>query len=178
MADDSLKPITEGTLAEKNAFQKAVGLFMTEDLEAAKTYAVKSVILPSIKKGIMNILGRFLDVDGSYNAPSSSSGPNVIPYTAYYNRTPMTAPQSTPQVSFDYADPIVPTEEEAKKVRAALFEILRIKGVVRVIELYQLCHIPTVYTQNDFGWYEIASSKIMIYGDRFLIKMPKPVPIR
>lgn len=178
--EEKLTAMTKATLKEKNAFQKAADLFLTDDIAAAKTYAKKEII-KGIKKNALNIIARFLDTDGTtdYGTKSYNTGStiNIRDYTAYLQGKKGVEVENYKRVR--YEDPIIPTQEEAINVRNKLFEIQRACGKVRISDLYELCNVETTWCDPTYGWTtEIADSKILMYKGAYVLKMPEPKPLR
>lgn len=184
MADDkkTITPVAKGVRAKRSGFQKVFDMFISEDLGTIKDFIVKEVLVPTIKKSVCdtvvnatnillygqkasinnNILGRS-NVPASYVAYSSvSSAQNVQPQPGRY--------------SLD--DIVMNTHQEAEDVLRGMSDILQAYPSVSVAEFYELCGTTGSYTDNNYGWTSIAQAEIIRTKNGYIVKLPKPRPIK
>lgn len=183
MAEEEKKAVTHASLKPKNGFQRAAEVFLTDDIESAKEYAWRGVIIPGIKKAVLNIIARFLDTDASsYSNTYSKITGSVVSYADYYKQKTgqnTYTPGSEYKRKASYQDPIVDTPGEAHMVLDRMNEMMRqYNGIVRVIDLYDMVDLPTTWTDPNYGWRDISAAKVLEYRGKYIIKMPPPYPLK
>ena len=57
-------------------------------------------------------------------------------------------------------------------------EIIDMYGRVSVADLYDLVGITGNYTDNNYGWTNLASAEPIRVRDGYVIKLPKAMPIK
>lgn len=160
---------------ERNGIQKFADVFLPEDISSVKNYIWTDVIVPSIKKVIVDTIESLIGYSPSSNK-SRGSSPS---YRAYYDeprREQSYRPQA--QASSFRFDEYELTFEDATDAIEELGDILDRYGVVRVADYYEVIKQPCPYTWNGYGWYDLRSVRPeRNFNGYYVIRMPRPVPI-
>ena len=182
--DKKLDPVvsTPGTIKKKSKGQKLKDEFVVEDAKKVRSYLWSSVIMPSIKDTIWNLITKGLKMFlyRSGEGPDYRAGvPAEVPrinYSTYYQRNAM---QQYPvaRTSYNYGEVIVGNRGEADDVIRNLRALIVQGGVATIGDLYQLCGMPTQFTDFTYGWRDLADARVIGVDNGYLISLPRPFPI-
>lgn len=172
--------VANGKKAKRSLTNQIYNRFIKEDLTGVKEPGILGVIIPAVKKTIIDVINVFLHPDGkgSYS-PSATSR---ISYTNYWNRNEdLPFRDSKPSITsvLDYDLIVFDTRGEAEKVRSMMDEVIDRYQLISVATYYELCGIKDAnYTANKYGWKDIRSAKIVrtVYN-QYQIKLPKAIPL-
>lgn len=170
---------------KKSDLRKFTDVFISEDVDNVKSYILMDVIIPAIKKAVVDVVSDGINMlmYGESGARSSKSGgvASKISYQNYYDsRNDKSSSYSRPRAntSLDYEDIVFENRGDAESVLTRMDELVNIYGVVSVGDLYDMAGISTDnYTINRYGWTNIRNSQVVRIRDGYVIKMPKPMPI-
>lgn len=165
----------------KSAIKKFSESFVSEDLKNVKSYVIGDVLIPAIKKAISDIVRDGIDMllyGSSSKRGDRRSSIDRVSYSNYYDRDRRALPDTRSTYSgYLDRDIILSSRGEAEDVLARMDELMDTYGLVRVADLYDLVGITGNYTDNKYGWTNIARAEIVRTRDGFMIKMPRAVPI-
>ena len=74
-------------------------------------------------------------------------------------------------------DVILDNRGEAEEVLSRMDELIDTYGIVSVADFYDLVGITGKYTDNNYGWTDIHSAKVVSVRDGYLIKLPRALPV-
>ena len=69
---------------------------------------------------------------------------------------------------------MVPSRSEAEQILDALVGRTINYGMTSVADLYDLSGVPSVFTDNDWGWDDVHGARIERVREGYLIVMPEP----
>ena len=166
---------------KKSRLRRFKDVFVAEDTENVKSYIFMDVIVPAIKKGIVDVVTNGIDMllYGGRGKVNKTSTASKVSYRSYYDsgRRPDRAIETT-RNSFDYDDIVYPTRGDAEAVLSALEDIIDQYGVASVGDLYDLAGVSTTnYTINSYGWTNLRTAQVIRGRDGYLLKLPKALPI-
>ena len=171
--------VTEQVKTKKRrGFRRLADIFMAEDTSNVKSYLFMDVIVPAIKKGILDVVTNGVDMllYGSTGHSSKKSTASKVSYRSYYDREDI--PVTRSKSSFDYEDIIFSNRGDAEAVLCALEDIIEQYGVASVGDLYDLADVSTTnYMINKYGWTNLRSAQVIRSRDGYLLKLPKALPI-
>ena len=175
------KVITGTAKAKKNEIRKFTDVFISEDISNVKSYILMDVLVPAIKKAVSDIVTNGIDMIlyGGNGRNAKKSEASKISYTRYYDQRDegRRHVDTTTSNRYTFDDIIVPTRGEAEEVISRMDELIETYGVVSVADFYDLVGISANYTDNKYGWMNIASAQPIRVGDGYKIKLPKAMPI-
>lgn len=162
---------------KKNNAEKLADIFVAEDIRNVKSYVFHDILVPAIKNTIFNICKEglsmilFANTSGSGN-DSSGSGRS---YTRYYrsDRDRDYASRS----AYDYRVPRFNNEIDANEVLDLLSDILERDGAVSVADLYDIMKWRANYTDNNYGWRDLRSAKVIRERDQYVLKLPRVISL-
>lgn len=166
----------------KLTFRKIMRLFSPEDPKAVAKGVMKTIVEPSIKKGIVDAVSMYLlnrpvfgnnPVTNAINSISSGT-----PYYLYGDATKKTInEENLPQpVSagprFDgqvfFKDPYTP-RRVLEELKSTLAQYHR----VSLLELYDCARLPGAnYVSPKYGWKDLSSATIYGYADGYILELP------
>ena len=167
---------------KKNEIQKFADVFISEDVNNVKSYILLDVLVPAIKKAILDIVTNGIDMIlyGESGRTKKNSTSSKISYRSYYEkendqRNNYNSPTSKSGYSYD--DIILDNRGEAEDVLARMDELVATYGIVSVADYYDLVGITGNYTDYKYGWTDIRSATVVRTRDGYLIKLPKVLPL-
>ena len=179
------KPISNVTkgkvkVKKKSELHKLADTFISEDAAKVKSYVIGDVLIPAIKKAISDIVTNGIDMilygETGHSKRSSSSR---ISYSKYYDDRRDDRRSNTSALSsrYDYDDVIFETRDEAKEVLERMDELIDLYGVASIADFYDLAGITGNYTDNKYGWTNLASADVVRVRDGYTIKLPRVRPL-
>lgn len=177
------KVVTGGVKTRKKSdIQKFADVFISEDVHNVKSYILMGVLVPAIKKAVSDIVGNGINMIlyGDTDRSKRSTNASRVSYRDYYNRTNDRVESERPRAraTYNYDDIVLDNRGEAEDVLDRMDEIMSMYKMVRVADLYEMVGITGDYTDNDYGWTDITSAKVVPVRDGFWIKMPRAIPLK
>lgn len=187
------KVVTTNVIIKKESeASKLKKKFFAEDIRTVSGHVVDSVVIPSLQKILSDIVKGGIDylIYGS-KVPKSQSGPGLISYNNYYNRTsyPGVSPYSIPingnspsssisQPSVYAIDEVIFRERsDAEEVLLRMKEAISSYGMVSVADFYDLINQRCDFTARKYGWRDLKTADIIRINDGFSIRFPRITPI-
>ena len=168
-------------IKKKNEFSKFKDVFISEDIANVKSYVFMDVLVPAIKKAISDIITNGIDMIlyGDSGRNRRSSGASKVSYRDYYDRGRDRRDEPTrSRTGYNYDEIIIDSRGEAEEVLARMDELIETYGIVSVADLYDLVGETCDYTANKYGWTNIRNSEPVRVRDGYILKLPKPLPIK
>ena len=176
---------------KKNEVRKLADIFISEDVANVKEYIFMDVLVPAIKKAIYDIVTNGIDMflyGGNGRGKSSNNGGKVS-YRNYYDQkngyqTNHRVSENTKNHSaFDYMDISFDTRRDAELVLDQLQGAINRFGYATVNDLYD--SIPDDMLPNSFvpftgakyGWINLSGVRAVNVRGRWILNLPKAVPI-
>ena len=168
---------------KKNEMSKIADVFVAEDMANVKDHVWMDVIVPAIKKIVVDIITDgvnmiFYGNTGGSRDRHDSRGSRVS-YSRYYDdrdRRPSSEPRSRSR--FDFEDIVFNSRGEAERVREEMENVIAEYGVVTVADMYDMADLTQPYTSNKFGWTSIRSAEaVRLRNGDYILKLPRPMPI-
>lgn len=134
----------------------------------------ESIIIPAIKKFISDAVSLAL-----YDSVSSDGGKRSstrVSYSSYFDKKDR-RDDYVPIRNVEYDDLEFDDRADAERIREEMFDIIERYHTASILDLYDLVGLPTTYTDRKYGWADIRSSEIIYHRGKWLLKMPRPVPL-
>lgn len=160
---------------KKNGFGTFLSNFVNEEAKDIKTYLFKDVVIPTIKKTITEVVDMIL-----YGGRSShkSSGTRVS-YRSYYDEPRNRDREPRVVQGYSYDDVILGTRGDAEEVLNQLNDVIDQFGIASVADLYDLVGLTGNYTDNRYGWTNLANADVIRTRDGgYMLKLPRAIPIK
>lgn len=173
------KVVVNGARTRKNDVRKLTDVFVSEDAKNVKQYIFMDVLVPTIKKAIVDIVSDGVNMiffGGTSRGKSSSM--DKISYKKYYDKKDGYRPSENSRARFDYDDVVFDTRGEAEAALTQMDELIARYGAVTVGDLYDMAAISAPYTANRYGWMDVRNAQVVrLIGGGYVIKLPKAMPI-
>lgn len=160
---------------KKNGFGKFMSGLVSEDAQDIKTYLVRDVVIPTIKKTILDTVDMILY--GAGGKRKSSSLPKVS-YRSFWDDPRDSRRESRAVQGYSYDEVILESRGDAEEVLNQLNDIIDTYSIASVADLYDLVGITGNYTDNKYGWTNLANADVIRTRDGYMIKLPRPLPIK
>lgn len=182
--EKKVEKVISGSAKQKKTseFEKTIKLFLTEDLNNLKTYIIMGVLVPTIKKSLNDVL--ICSINALFGNVSQKSSPTVskISYNNFFDRDIRQrdiSPMLKINDGYSYDEIYLDSRGDAELILETMADAISQYGVVSVADYYDFVGINTDnYTNNNYGWTNISSAKIITTRDGYLIKLPKAQQIR
>ena len=179
--EKKVEKVISGTakVVKKSDTKKFANAFIKDDLGSIGSYIFTDVLIPAIKKTILESVKAVLGETGSSNTVSASK----VSYRKYYDNEQERKTQynSIPsRGGFDYDDIEFKTRGDAEAVLDGLNDIINSQyGVASVGDFYDLANISTDnYTVNNYGWADLRGCRVVPTREGYMIKLPRALPLR
>lgn len=162
---------------KKSGVGKVAGLFISDDVKDVKEYAVKDVLVPTIKKVIVDLVSDGINI--IVNGKGAARRDSKVGYRSYssYSRDDRRAVSSVSS-RFDYDDLVFTSRGDAEIVCDQLDEMIDRYGFATVADFYDAAGKSAPYTAQKYGWTSIRNADIIRLRDGdYIIKLPKAMPL-
>lgn len=176
---EKLEKVVSGTVKtkKKSGFRKFFSNVVSEDVTNIKSYIVRDIVIPSVKKALSDTIDMILYGDTRRNRSNASK----ISYRSFYDRgydEPRTRMDSGTRSVYNFDDIILESRGEAEEVLSRLNDLMDTYGIVCVADLYDLVGISCDYTANKYGWTNVRNATVERTRDGWMLRMPKAMPIK
>lgn len=176
----SVKKVITGKtrVKKKNGLIRFADSMISEDAANVKSYILMDVLLPAIKKAVVDIVtdGINMILYGETSVSSRKSSGSKISYRSYYEDDRRDS-RSEQKKRYDYDEIVFDSRRDAEGVLASMEELVNRYKVVSVMDFYELADQKSVYTDRYYGWTNLRSADVIRVKDGYTIKLPKPLPI-
>ena len=166
---------------KKNGIHNLTSVFIAEDARNVKSYVFGEVLVPAIKKAIVDIVTDGVNMVFFGGAgPRKSSGQSKVSYGSYYNQRDYNYRQTetpTQRNRFDHDDIVFPTRGDAEGVRDEMINVIDRYGFVTVADMYDMAQLSQPYTSDKYGWTNLRTTEVIRVRDGYILKLPKALPI-
>lgn len=170
-----VEKVVTGTVKakKKGGLHKFTDVFISEDANNVKSYIFTDVLVPTIKKTILDVVEMMLYGETGKKKNSNASR---ISYRDYYNEDRRSRERVSTRSGYDFDDIILDNRGEAEDVLSRMDELIETYGLVSVADFYDLVGITGNYTDNKYGWTDIRSANVIRVRDGYMIKLPRALP--
>lgn len=190
--EKQLTKVISGTAKTKkrSEMQKFKNGVIENDIYTVGKFVLWDVIIPALKDLIYDVVTNGTDAilfKGEGRVKHHKNGSSKINYSGISSsmsrRDERDRIESYSRIGggvFDYDDITYESRGDAEAVLTALEEVIDTFTFASVGDLYDLSEISTNnYAVNKYGWNDISSAKVvMVRGGRYMIKLPRPIPLR
>ena len=166
---------------KKTAFSKIRDAFISEDADKVGNFILMDVLVPNVKRSIVDIIKSSADMifgtsGSSKNSSQTRYSYGSIPYVSYSsaNKRPEI---STARSQYEIGDIIFKDRDTALKVLTDLEDIIDAYGSANVSDLCELTSQPCEYTAHKYGWKDLHDAAPIMTSDGWSLRLPKPKPL-
>ena len=173
-------PVINGKVSTKKPpmAKRLANIFIGEDIEDYGQYFIYSVILPSVKDFVWDLItGMF-----KKNSPRDKKDSRYVSYSSYYE-TPSRSKRKREESGYRQksvsspADLIFEGKDDARAVIEKIYDLIDDYGCMSVADLYDMVNYVGSYRDNKFGWYDVGDIRILNSRDGYMLDLPRPVPL-
>lgn len=180
---EKVKPVVKGgaVLQQKSLGEKVKDMFSLGDIKDIREYAVKQVIIPGIKTGVlalveMALFGQVSRRSGTYwnqrtNYSYISSGGQRID-----NSRPSISQKD--RAAHNFQNIIFATYQDAEDVVSTLLDLIDRYGSVTVADFYDAAQIEADWAAQDWGWTSFQKLEPRRIREGYIIDMQPPVYLK
>jgi hypothetical protein len=196
------KVVTGSVIQKKKSLgKKFMETFIGEDIKNVKSYVIFDVVIPAAKDTISDIVQGITDtIQGSIEVSlfgetrrrssrsSRDRGGSYVSYNSYSSRDRDRDRDrrddrrdrdvsSRNRARHNFDDIILETRGDAEEVRSNLVDLIEDYGQASVSDLYDLVGVTGNFTDDKWGWDNLASSSVSRVRDGYVLNLPKPIPL-
>lgn len=178
-----VEKVVQGNVkTKKNNVRKVTDVFISEDITNVKSYILLDVLVPAIKKALLDVItnGADMILYGGTGRSHKRGTTDRISYTRYSEKSRDYGSDYNnvkARTGYDYDDVILESRGEAEHVLSQMNAIVDTYGFVSIADLYDLVGLDAPYTHNKYGWTNIRNAEPVRVRDGYMLKMPKALPI-
>lgn len=168
---------------KKSELSKFADSFISEDLPDIKHYILFDVLMPSIKKAVVDMVtdGVNMLLYGEVRT-KKKSGLSDLPSYRSYSKESKFRDERTRTRRCDYDDLTVDSKSDALDVFSTMNEIIDRYGHVTIADLYDILGMVAPHTADHYGWDDVRRAEaVKIRNDEgewvWLLKLPRAHPI-
>lgn len=163
---------------KKNRFASNI---VSEDAKNVKSYLVLDVLIPALKNTIEDLVtnGIRMVLRGETGGRKPTTNASYVSYNKYSDRRDdhHTIDTRRNRIGYSYMDIVLEHRADADEVLSRLDEMIERYGVASVADLYDLVGETHNYTDNKYGWTNLATAKVVRTRDGgWLLDLPKAYP--
>lgn len=184
------------TIKKKSTFAKMRDMFIAEDADKVGNYILMDVLVPSIKRAIVDIIKSSADMIFGTKGSQKSSGTTytyggIASHVSYGSISQQNKQVREPTyeqaskwdfscVEFNWFDNAEDNKREADRVVSTMCDLIESYKSASVADLCEILGgLPYEYTAHDYGWTNLTSVvPIKIPGTNgYYLRFPKVVPV-
>lgn len=169
------------TVKKKSALSKIRDAFISEDADKVGSYILMDVLVPNIKRSIVDIIKSSADMifgtkGSSSNGSQAKYSYGGIPYVSYSSAS------KRPEIpvarsQYEIGDIVFRNREEALKVLENLEDIISAYGSASVADLCDLTSQPYEFVANKYGWKDLHDAAPIMTSGGWSLRLPKSKPL-
>lgn len=175
------KVVTKPAQVKKNEMRRLADTFISEDVSNVGSYIWLDVLVPTIKKAIVDIVTDGVNMvffGGTGFRGSRNSNTSKISYRSFYDQKDNRGSETTYTRSrFDYEDIVYASRGEAEAVLEEMDNVIERYGFVTIADMYDMSDRTPPFTSNKYGWTNIGSARVSRTRDGYVIDLPKARPL-
>lgn len=185
-SDKKVEKVVTGKarVKKKSELSKFADSMISEDAVNVKSYILMDVLMPAIKKAVVDIVtdGINMILYGETNTASRKSSGSKISYRKFYEDDRFSSARQRESRSdrrrkYDYNEVIFDSRRDAEEVLSSMDDLLDRYKVVSVMDFYDLADQDSVYTDRYYGWTNLNTAEVVRVRDGYAIKLPKPLAL-
>lgn len=167
---------------KKSMGRKLSETFLEDDGQNVMDYIIYDVLIPSAKETLSNVVTNGIEMllfgESKGSRTTRDRGKSRVSYQSYYddeNRRSRSRGRGR-RTCHDFDDIIFDHRGEAEEVLSSLVELIDGYGQATVGDFYDLVGMSGSYTDNKWGWDNLASAYIeRARGGGYIIRLPRTI---
>lgn len=178
--NQKVEKVVRGTVKrKKNEVRKFTDIFAPGDVSDIKNHLLMDVAIPTFKKLLSEMIRIGADMLIYGDVRSAGSGHTAYNKISYSANTSGVVPSSaTVRTPFNYDDILFDDYRDAECVMRSMCDILGTYKIVSVAKFYELCGVKdNNYMNHNYGWMDLRGADIIRVRDKWMLKLPKVMPL-
>lgn len=165
----------EARTKKRSGVMKLADIFLPEDVDSIKKHVIYDVIIPAAKKIISDTVDTYLYGENSSNLKKNTSSRISYENSFVSNLRNKSYDKAVPlQKSHMFNEILFERRGDAEAVLVQMEELIDTYGTATVADLYDSSGITAgSYVDNNWGWDDIRTARVVRDRDGFLLKFPK-----
>lgn len=165
-------------IRKKNEINKLADVFISEDVNNVKSYILMDILVPSIKKAIVDIVTD--GVNMIFFGGTGRSGKRSVDSPSYRDYAKESGSyrysgESRERSRFNIESIEFDSRGEAERVLDKMDAVLDDFGRVTVADLYDIIDESCPYTGQKYGWTNLRNAEVgRFMGGGYFLKLPRP----
>ncbi len=184
--EKNITPVVSGKVIKKQRSfgQKLSETFFGDDTRIVGDYILHDVLIPAMKSTLSDMVGGGIEMLLFGEKKSSSRSRlfrdrdrSYVPYNRLSRRDDLEDRRymsRSARSRHDFDDIILETRGEAEDVLSHMVDLIEDYGVASVGDYYDLLGIESNFTDNKYGWINVADGYIDRTRDGYCIRLPRP----
>ena len=181
-----IEKVTKGKISkkQKGLFSRMRDDFGGDDARSVGQYILYDVFIPAFKDLIFDIIrggterALFGESSRDSNRVTRDRGRSYVSYSSIYNRDRKDNRRRYTERTRLEEDIIFETREDAEIVLERLLDLIEEFDQASVADLYSLVGVSAAYTDNRWGWDNIARASVRGNArSGYYLDMPNPIPL-
>lgn len=185
--EKNITPVVSGKVIKKQRSfgQKLSETFFGDDTRSVRDYILHDVLIPAMKSTLSDMVGGGIEMLLFGERKSSSRSRmfrdrdrSYVPYNRMARRDDFSDDRRSISRSarsrHDFDDIILETRGEAEDVLSHMVDLIEDYGVASVGDYYDLLGIESNFTDNKYGWINVADGYVDRVRDGYCIRLPRP----
>lgn len=172
------KVVTNDVKIKKKS--RFVNALISDEAKNVTSHSFAEVFIPALKKMIVDIVTDGVSMIFYGEKTRRTSGVDRVSYQRFSDPRGASRPSPFTSASsaYDYDKITLETRTEAEAVLASLDDLITTYGHASVADLYDLVGVTHNFTDNNYGWYNIAEARVSpAIGGGYCLRLPRVVPI-
>ena len=175
--------VVKGTtkVKKKSELSKIKDRIISEDVGNIKDYILDDVVVPAIKNAVVDTIIESVTMLFGVKRKSRDSRDRYVSYSSISSSRKSRdrfADEYSSARAYDFREVILETRADAEEVLNQLCDCLATYDSVSVADLYDLVGMSSKYTDFDYGWTNLANASYVHIREGYLLKLPRPRPLR
>lgn len=184
--EKNITPVVSGKVIKKQRSfgQKLSETFFGDDTRSVGDYILHDVLIPAMKSTLSDMVGGGIEMLLFGERKSSSRSRlfrdrdrSYVPYNKLSRRDDLEDRRymsRSARSRHDFDDIILETRGEAEDVLSHMVDLIEDYGVASVGDYYDLLGIESNFTDNKYGWINVADGYVDRVRDGYCIRLPRP----
>lgn len=182
--EKKVERVTSGKVVKqkKSLGKKFTETFLGDNIESVSSYIIYDVIIPAAKNMVSDTVSNGIEMllfgqtRGSRTRRDRDK--SYVSYSNYYNDRDRDKPRQVSQrnrARHNFDDIILESRGEAEEVLSHLVDLTEDYGMASVADLYDLVGVTSNFTDNKYGWDNLASGRVVPVRGGYLLELPRPI---
>jgi hypothetical protein len=186
---EKLEKVVSGeVITKKKTFgEKVAETFFGDDTRSVGDYLLHDILIPAMKSTLSDIVGGGIEMllfgersRGGYSNRSSIYRDRNRSYVSYNKVSRSSRERDSRYLSrtdrnrHNFETIVIQDRGEAEDVLTNLVDLIYDYEVASVADYYDLVGIESSYTDQKYGWTNLADAKVERVRDGYILRLPRP----